>query len=44
MALGSVRVKDVDTARSDIVAIAKKLIENGEIDVALNNVDDEFVV
>ncbi len=43
MALGSVRVKDVDTARGDVVAVAKKLIEAGEIDVALNSNDDEFV-
>ena len=44
MALGSVRVKDVDAARGDVVAVAKKLIEAGEIDVALNSNDDEFVV
>jgi flagellar motor switch protein FliG len=43
MALGSVRVKDVDMARGDVVAVAKKLIEAGEIDIALNNNDDEFV-
>ncbi len=43
MALGSVRVKDVDTARGDVVAVAKKLIEAGEIDVVLNSNDDEFV-
>ena len=43
MALGSVRVKDVDAARGDVVAVAKKLIEAGEIDVALNSNDDEFV-
>jgi flagellar motor switch protein FliG len=43
MALGSVRVKEVDTARSEVVAVAKKLIEAGEIDVALSNGDDEFV-
>lgn len=44
MALGSVRVKDVDMARADVVAVAKKLIEAGEIDVSLNSNDDEFVV
>jgi len=43
MALGSVRVKDVDAARGDVVSVAKKLIEAGEIDVALNSNDDEFV-
>jgi len=43
MALGSVRVKDVDGARGDVVAVAKQLIENGEIDVVLNSDEDEFV-
>ena len=43
MALGSVRVKDVDSARADVVAVAKQLIESGEIDVVLNSEDDEFV-
>lgn len=43
MALGSVRVKDVDSARADVVAVAKQLIEAGEIDVVLNSDDDEFV-
>jgi len=43
MALGSVRVKDVDSARGDVVAVAKQLIDSGEIDVVLNSDDDEFV-
>ena len=43
MALGSVRVKDVDSARADVVSVAKQLIEAGEIDVVLNSDDDEFV-
>ena len=43
MALGSVRVKDVDSARGDVVMVAKQLIEQGEIDVVLNSDDDEFV-
>lgn len=43
MALGSVRVKDVDSARSDVVSVAKRLIESGEIEVAMNGEDDEFV-
>lgn len=42
MALGKVRVKDVDTARAEIVAAAKTLIDAGEIDVALDNTE-EFV-
>jgi len=40
--LGSVRVKDVDIARGDIVALAKQLIESGEIDIAVTG-DDEFI-
>lgn len=40
--LGPVRVRDVDAARSEIVAIAKNLINNGEIEVTLDN-KDEFV-
>jgi flagellar motor switch protein FliG len=43
MALGSVRVKDVDNARADVVSVAKGLIDSGEIEVALGEGDDEFV-
>lgn len=43
MSLGSVRVKDVDAARADVVSLAKKLIDAGEIDVVLNNKEDEFI-
>lgn len=43
MALGSVRVKDVDNARADVVAVAKKLIDAGEIEVMLDGSDDVFV-
>jgi len=43
MALGSVRVKDVDSARADVVAVAKKLIEAGEIEVTLNSDEEELV-
>lgn len=43
MSLGSVRVKDVDSARADVVVVAKALIENGEIDVSLNADDEELV-
>jgi flagellar motor switch protein FliG len=43
MALGSVRMKDVDSARSDVVQVVKQLIDSGEIEVALNSEDDEFV-
>jgi flagellar motor switch protein FliG len=43
MTLGSVRVKDVDSARGDVVMVAKQLIEQGEIDVVLNSDGDEFV-
>jgi flagellar motor switch protein FliG len=43
MALGSVRLKDVDSARSDVVLVVKQLIDAGEIEVALNSDDDEFV-
>ncbi|NRB10587.1 MAG: flagellar motor switch protein FliG [Rickettsiaceae bacterium] len=41
-ALGAVRIKDVDNARSEIVKIAKDLIDSGEIDVAMDN-KDEFI-
>ncbi|PCJ23922.1 MAG: flagellar motor switch protein FliG [Rickettsiales bacterium] len=43
MSLGSVRMKDVDAARFDVVSVAKGLIENGEIDVSLDNEEEEFV-
>ena len=43
MALGSVRVRDVDSARNDIVTIAKRLIESGDIDVVLSKDNDEFI-
>ena len=43
MSLGSVRVRDVDSARSDVVMVAKALIENGEIDVSLNSDEEELV-
>ncbi len=43
MALGSVRVKDVDAARADVVVVAKTLIESGEIDVSLNAGDEELI-
>jgi flagellar motor switch protein FliG len=39
--LGSVRVKDVDAARAEIVNIAKSLIAAGEIDVVADK--DEFI-
>ncbi len=42
MALGKVRVKDVDSARAEVVAIAKTLIDTGEIDIVMDN-SDEFV-
>lgn len=41
-AMGAVRVKDVDSARGDIVLAAKKLIDSGEIDVVSDKAD-EFV-
>lgn len=40
MALGKVRVKDVDNARAEVVTVAKALIESGEIDVAMDSTDD----
>lgn len=40
--LGPVRVRDVDAARAEIVAITKALIERGEIDVIADN-KDEFI-
>lgn len=43
MALGSVRVKDVDSARADVVSVAKSLIDSGEIEIALNANDEELV-
>ena len=42
MALGKVRVKDVDSARAEVVAVAKSLIDAGEIDIVMDN-SDEFV-
>ncbi|MDC0865272.1 FliG C-terminal domain-containing protein, partial [Rickettsiaceae bacterium] len=42
VSLGSVRVKDVDVARGDIVALTKQLIDNGEIDVTTSG-EDEFI-
>jgi flagellar motor switch protein FliG len=43
MSLGSVRVRDVDSARADVVMAAKALIDNGEIDVSLNSDEEELV-
>jgi flagellar motor switch protein FliG len=43
MALGSVRVKDVDNARADVVSVAKALIDSGEIEVTIGEGEDEFV-
>lgn len=40
--LGPVRVREVDAARSEIISIAKNLIANGEIDIAVDN-KDEFI-
>jgi flagellar motor switch protein FliG len=40
VALGPVRVKDVDSARAEVVAIAKSLIEKGEIDIVLDTNND----
>lgn len=42
MALGKVRVKDVDSARAEVVAVAKSLMDAGEIDIVMDN-SDEFV-
>lgn len=42
MALGKVRVKDVDEARAEIVAAAKALMDAGEIEIIMDNTD-EFV-
>jgi len=43
MALGSVRLKDVDNARGDIVAVAKSLIDSGEIEISAGDENEEFV-
>jgi flagellar motor switch protein FliG len=44
LALGSVRVKDVDADRGEVVAAAKRLIEAGEIDIVVSDGGgDEFV-
>ncbi|MFK8039728.1 MAG: flagellar motor switch protein FliG [Rickettsiaceae bacterium] len=40
--MGSVRVKDVDSARTEIINVAKKLIQDGEIDLILDD-QGEFV-
>lgn len=40
VALGPVRVKEVDNARAEIVAVAKSLIEKGEIDIVLDSNND----
>lgn len=42
-AMGPVRVKDVDTAQQAIVQVAKRLAEDGEIIIAEEGGDDEFV-
>ncbi len=41
-AIGPVRVREVDAARTEIVNIAKTLIANGEIDVIIDS-KDEFI-
>jgi flagellar motor switch protein FliG len=40
IALGPVRVKDVDSARAEVVAAAKSLIDKGEIDIVLDSNND----
>lgn len=42
-ALGPVRAREVDNARSEIVNLTKTLIENGEIEILLDD-QDEFIV
>ena len=41
-AIGPIRVREVDLARTEIVNIAKALINNGEIDVVVDS-KDEFI-
>jgi flagellar motor switch protein FliG len=41
--MGPVRVREVDMARTEIVNIAKSLIDSGEIDVVIDN-KDEFII
>ena len=41
--MGPVRLKDVDEAQANIIAVAKDLAEKGEIVLAANNDDDELV-
>ncbi|KAF8818692.1 flagellar motor switch protein FliG [Rickettsia endosymbiont of Cardiosporidium cionae] len=41
--LGPIRVKAVDSARAELVAQAKSLIDSGEIEVMMNAGDDEFI-
>jgi flagellar motor switch protein FliG len=42
-ALGPVRVKDADTAQSEIVATIKNMANAGEIDLAENGNNDEII-
>jgi flagellar motor switch protein FliG len=41
-ALGPMRVREIDSARAEIVNVAKTLIDNGEVDIVTDN-KDEFV-
>lgn len=43
VALGPMRMKDVDEAQSKIVAIAKELAEKGDIMISKNRAEDELV-
>jgi flagellar motor switch protein FliG len=42
-ALGPVRLRDVDEAQSEIVSVAKEMSARGEIVIADNNEQDEFI-
>lgn len=42
-AMGPVRVKDVDDAQQGVITVAKKLIDDGQIVIAVEGGEDEFI-
>ena len=42
-AMGPVRVKDVDEAQNEVVGVAKSLVDDGQIILAAEGGDDEFI-
>jgi flagellar motor switch protein FliG len=42
-AMGPVRVKDVDDAQQAVITVAKKLIDDGQMIIAVEGGEDEFI-